>query len=104
MNCLKRPRERSRNTCCAAAKRQSQRNSPFARHAVLICVVLLAGCAQPEPPLAAPTVPTAPPAVVPPTPVPVMAQDTATTFFNAWQQSQYSAMYDVLSSSAQAAT
>ena len=70
------------------------------RHALVVCVLVLAGCGLPEqtpaPPTAAP-VPSQPP-------VPASADDAATAFFTAWQQASTSAMYDLLSSSAQAAT
>ena len=39
-----------------------------------------------------------------PTPVPKRPEDVATAYFNAWQQGEYTAMYDLLSSDAQAAT
>src|SRR5258705_7287770 len=69
------------------------------RHALVGCVVLLAGCGLPEPPPAMPS-------PVPPTatPVPKRPADTANAFLAAWQQGQYSAMYDLLSSAAQAST
>jgi penicillin-binding protein 2 len=69
------------------------------RHALVGCVLLLAGCGLPEPPPATPS-------PVPPTatPVPKRPADTANAFFAAWQQGQYSAMYDLLSSAAQAST
>jgi penicillin-binding protein 2 len=69
------------------------------RHALAGCVLLLAGCSlpQPAPATLTPVPPTA-------TPVPTRPEDAANTFFAAWQQGQYSAMYDVLSSAAQAGT
>jgi penicillin-binding protein 2 len=69
------------------------------RHALVGCVLLLVGCGLPDPPPATPSpvLPTA-------TPVPKRPADTANAFFAAWQQGQYSAMYDLLSSAAQAST
>src|SRR5207302_1845771 len=73
------------------------------RHALLLSMLLLVACSVPEPPPApAPAVPTAAPS--PPTPVPRRPQEAASAFFSAWQQGQYSAMYDLLSAEAQAAT
>jgi penicillin-binding protein 2 len=69
------------------------------RHALLVCMFLVAACGLPEP---APARPTAPPPA--PTPLPARAEDAANAFFSAWQQAQYAAMYDLLSSSAQATT
>jgi penicillin-binding protein 2 len=71
------------------------------RHALVGCMLLATACGLPEPPqqTSVPTVP-APTA----TPVPQRPEDTATAFFTAWQQGQYSAMYDLLSAEAQAAT
>jgi penicillin-binding protein 2 len=55
-----------------------------------------------------PVEPTVQPTDVPvpatPTPVPARAEDAASAFLGAWQQANYSAMYDLLSSAAQAAT
>src|SRR5258708_38424331 len=71
------------------------------RHALVGCLLLVAACGLPEPPkpAAVPTVP-APTA----TAVPKRPEDAANAFFAAWQQSQFSAMYDLLSADAQAAT
>ena len=71
------------------------------RHALVGCMLLLGACGVPEPPnqAAAPTVP-APTATV----VPKRPEDAANAFFIAWQRGQYAAMYDLLSSDAQAAT
>ena len=69
------------------------------RHALLVCMFLVAACGLPEP---APARPTAPPPA--PTPLPARAEDAASAFFTAWQQAQYAAMYDLLSADAQAAT
>ena len=67
------------------------------RHALILSMILLVGCGVAEPgPLATPA-PTQ-------TPVPKRPEDAANAFFSAWQQSQYSAMYDLLSAEAQAAT
>ncbi len=73
------------------------------RHALLGCVLLLAACSGPE---ATPTPVPAPPtpAPVPPTPVPTRPEDAANAFLTAWQQGQYSAMYDLLSTGAKATT
>src|SRR5207245_5518954 len=65
------------------------------------CLLLMAACGLPEPPKQA-AVPTAP--VPPPTAVPKRPEDVANAFFAAWQQSQFSAMYDLLSVEAQATT
>jgi penicillin-binding protein 3 len=70
------------------------------RHALMIWVVLLAGCGLGEPP--PPAQPPAPAATA--TPVPKRPEDAASAFFTAWQQGQYAAMYDLLSADAQAAT
>jgi penicillin-binding protein 2 len=72
------------------------------RHALGACVLVLAACGGPE---LVPT-PTAVPSVVPvpPTPVPARAEDVATAFLTAWQEGRYAAMYDLLSSGAQAST
>jgi penicillin-binding protein 2 len=69
------------------------------RYAAIVLALLLAACSGPEP--TATPIPTAPP---PPTatPVPKRAEDAANAYFNAWQQGQYSAMYDLLTSDAQA--
>jgi penicillin-binding protein 2 len=69
------------------------------RHALVGCVLLVAGCGLPEPPPATPS-------PVPPTatPVPKRPADTADAFFAAWQQGQYSAMYDLLASASKAST
>jgi penicillin-binding protein 2 len=69
------------------------------RHALLGFVVFLSACGGPEPTPAAPTQPP-----VPPTPVPTRPEDAANAFLAAWQQGQYSAMYDLLSAGAQATT
>src|SRR5260370_24323478 len=61
----------------------------------------MAACSGPEPP-ARPLPPTA--ASPTATPVPKRPEDAANAFFNAWQQGQYSAMYDLLSADAQSAT
>ncbi|HLZ31825.1 MAG TPA: penicillin-binding protein 2 [Chloroflexota bacterium] len=72
------------------------------RHALLGSVLLLAACSGPE---QAPTPAPAPtPVPVPPTAVPSRPEDAATAFLAAWQQGQYSAMYDLLSPDAQATT
>ncbi|MDQ6672563.1 MAG: hypothetical protein M3069_17775, partial [Chloroflexota bacterium] len=44
------------------------------------------------------------PVPVPPAPLPARPEDAANAFLAAWQQGQYSAMYDLLSASAQATT
>ena len=63
------------------------------RHALVFAVVLLAACGLGEGPP-----PGQPPAPAPTaTPVPKRPEDAANTFFTAWQQGQYSAMYDLLS-------
>ena len=67
------------------------------RYALLLSVVLLAGCGVAEPALPATPAPTQ-------TPVPKRPEDAANAFFTAWQQGQYSAMYDLISAEAQAAT
>src|SRR5260370_29816766 len=71
------------------------------RHALLGCMLVVAACGSPESPNQArtPTVP-APTA----TAVPKRPEDAANAFFSAWQQGQYSAMYDLLSAEAQATT
>jgi len=75
------------------------------RHALLGCVLFVAACSGLEPtpaptPVPAPTsVPT-----LAPTPVPTRPEDAAKAFLAAWQQGQYSAMYDLLSTGAQAST
>ena len=71
------------------------------RHAVWLAVLLLAGCGVGET-----TSPPAPPTLAAPTatPVPKRPEDAANAFFTAWQQGHYSAMYDLLSADAQAAT
>jgi penicillin-binding protein 2 len=68
---------------------------------VFILILLLAACSSPQP---APTTPE--PTTPPPTqtPVPKRSEDAANAFFAAWQQGQYSAMYDLLSADAHAAT
>ena len=63
------------------------------RYVILTMSLLLAACSAPEPAqTVAPTEP-APTA----TAVPKRPEDAANAFFNAWQQHQYSAMYDLLS-------
>jgi penicillin-binding protein 2 len=71
---------------------------------VLVLVVFLAACSSPEPapPTSAPVGPTELPPTA--TPIPKRAEDAANAFFADWQQGQYSAMYDLLSAEAQAAT
>jgi penicillin-binding protein 2 len=70
------------------------------RHALLGCVLFVAACSGPEvAPTPAPTL-----APLPPTPVPTKPEDAAKAFLTAWQQGQYSAMYELLSASAKAAT
>ena len=71
------------------------------RHAVCAAVLLLAGCGVGQT-----TNPPAPATLAVPTatPVPKRPEDAANAFFAAWQQGQYSAMYDLLSAEAQAAT
>ncbi len=70
------------------------------RYVVVVLSLLLAACGTPQPlPTAVPTEP-APTA----TPVPKRPEDAANAFFSAWQNGQYSAMYDLLSTDAQAAT
>jgi hypothetical protein len=62
-------------------------------------VLLVAGCSAPaQPPTPIP--PTAPPPTA--TPVPKRPEDAANAYFGAWQQGQYSAMYDMLTADAQA--
>jgi penicillin-binding protein 2 len=65
---------------------------------------LLVACTSSEPPpptpAPAPASPTEPPPTA--TPVPRRPEDAATAFFADWQQGQYSAMYDLLSTDAQA--
>ncbi|MBV9325807.1 MAG: penicillin-binding protein 2 [Chloroflexi bacterium] len=70
---------------------------------VLVLAFLLAACTSSEPtptPAAAPVSPTEPPPTA--TPVPRRPEDAANAFFSQWQQGQYSAMYDLLSTDAQA--
>jgi penicillin-binding protein 2 len=68
------------------------------RHAIVMVVVLLAGCGVAEQiPTATPTAPTV-------TPVPKRPEDAANGFFAAWQQGQFSTMYELLSADARAAT
>ena len=71
------------------------------RYVLLTLVLLIAACSGPEPPA-----PPLPPTAAPPTatPVPKRPEDAANAFFNAWQQGQYSAMYDLLSVDAQSST
>ncbi len=71
------------------------------RHALVGCVLLVAACGLPEP-IQQPAVPTVPAPTA--TAVPKRPEDAAAAFFSAWQQSQFSAMYDLLSAEAQAAT
>src|SRR5229473_802809 len=71
------------------------------RRALVGCVLLAAACGPPEPPRQ-PPVPTALPPTA--TAVPKQPEDSANAFFTAWQQGQHSAMYDLLSAEAQAAT
>lgn len=68
---------------------------------VVAVMLIVAGCSAPAPP-PTPAPPTEPPATA--TPVPRRPEDAASAFFAAWQQGQYSAMYDMLSAEAQAAT
>jgi penicillin-binding protein 2 len=69
------------------------------RHALVGGVLLVAGCGLPASPPATPS-------PVPPTAtaVPKRPVDTANAFFAAWQQGQYSAMYDLLAPATQAST
>ncbi|MBV9580093.1 MAG: penicillin-binding protein 2 [Chloroflexi bacterium] len=74
---------------------------------VLVLAFLLAGCSALEPlppePTSAPQAATEPPPTA--TSVPRRPEDAAANaFFADWQQGQYSAMYDLLSADAQAAT
>src|SRR5437660_6617757 len=71
------------------------------RHALVGCLLLVAACGVPELPGQAPTATVAAPTA---TAVPKRPEDAADAFFSAWQQGQYSAMYDLLSAEAQAAT
>ncbi|HEV7662912.1 MAG TPA: penicillin-binding transpeptidase domain-containing protein, partial [Chloroflexota bacterium] len=68
------------------------------RHALLTFLLLLGACTAPEPP----ATPTAPLPTA--TPRPRLPADAAAAFFAAWQQAQFGAMYDLLSSGAQATT
>jgi penicillin-binding protein 2 len=68
------------------------------RYVTVVLIFLVAACSAPEPP--ATPVPTQPLPTA--TPVPKRAEDTAIAFFAAWQQNQFSAMYDLLSADAQA--
>jgi penicillin-binding protein 2 len=73
---------------------------------ILVLAICLAACSSPEP--APPTATPAPPppttVLTPPTatPIPKRPEDAANAFFTAWQQGQYSAMYDLLSTDAKA--
>lgn len=71
---------------------------------VLVLVLFLAACSTPAPTPSTPeaAAPTSPPAT--PTPAPPRPEDAANAFFAAWEQGQYSAMYDLLSADAQATT
>ena len=70
------------------------------RYVLVVLLLALMACGAPEP---QPTpVPTAPPPTA--TPVPARPEDAANAYFSAWQQGRYAAMYDVLTSDAQAAT
>src|SRR6266511_2916258 len=70
------------------------------RHICLVAVLLLAACspvfetAPPTPVLPAPTA----------TPTPATPEEVAGQFFGVWQQGDYARMYELLSSTAQAAT
>src|SRR4051794_10926486 len=70
------------------------------RVALVALALLLRACGLVEP-QPAPTPTPVPPT---PTPLPKRPEDVASAFFNAWQQAQYGAMYDLLSSDAQTAT
>lgn len=72
------------------------------RYVVVALMLVIVGCSAPEPPPAPPARPTELPATA--TPVLARPEDTASAFFAAWQQGQYSTMYDLLSADAQAAT
>src|SRR5437764_5253652 len=70
---------------------------------VFMALLLLCACGVVEPPAPfAPPTPTAVPAT--PTPVPQRPEDVANAFFGNWQQGKYDAMYDLLSTDAQAGT
>jgi penicillin-binding protein 2 len=74
------------------------------RYVFLLVALVLVACSTPQP--APATTPPAQPTEPLPTatPVPKRPEDAANAFFAAWQQGQYSAMYDLLSADAQAAT
>src|ERR1700681_4819213 len=74
------------------------------RHALLGLAFVLAACSAPEQAATPTAVPPPTEAAVPPTSVPSRREDTVTAFLAAWQQGQYSAMYDLLSAGAQAST
>jgi penicillin-binding protein 2 len=81
---------------------------------VIGIILFLAACSSPQPPqpqprqapIAATPEPPPPPPPPPatPTPAPNRPEDTASAFFAAWQQGKYAAMYDLLSTDAQATT
>src|SRR6266571_6618779 len=71
------------------------------RHALVGCLLLVAACGVPELPGQAPTSTVPAPTA---TAVPKRPEDAANAFFSAWQQSQFSAMYELLSAEAQATT
>src|SRR5258707_15774284 len=74
------------------------------RHALLGCLLLSTACGLPEA-IHPPTVTNTPVQAAPTaTAVPKRPEDAANAFFTAWEQGQYAAMYDLLSSEARAAT
>jgi penicillin-binding protein 2 len=69
------------------------------RRLSLVAMLVLAACSPVEAPTPTPTSP-APTA----TPTPARPEDTASAYFDAWQQGQYGRMYDLLSATAQVGT